>query len=99
MRKNIFEEAVEAFQFEHEFRCANKKRPCNHLELIQRIYELEIVYKQNLYIKDSIKKHAIAQLNETKEAWLDTQNLEHGTFASWVDSVFNMAIKAVGELK
>ena len=142
---SIFEEAVKAFQFEHEFRCAGKKRNCRHLEFIEETYKKEISFgkiaelnKEIFTLKDSLQKtqaankslldsraeqekliagypsklrtatkefkeslksHTILQLNKAREEWLDVQHLEDGTFASWVDSVFNVAIISVKEIK
>jgi hypothetical protein len=104
----VIQEAIKAFQFEHEFRCSVTKRKCNHLELIEQAYEMEPSQKlaeQKLIIQhlsavnEKAKQNAIEQLENIRKDWLQVQDLPHGSFASWVDSVFAIAIKAVKEIK
>ena len=106
--KLVFD-AISAFQFEHEFRCPSTKRNCNHVQLIERAYELDLIQErakeQELLIRHlglvnkRSRERAIEKLQITRTEWLDVQDLPHKSFASWVDSVFNVAIKAVKELE
>jgi hypothetical protein len=46
-----------------------------------------------------LREKAVSDLIATREAWLNTQELPDNSFAAWVDSVFNVAIKSIRELK
>lgn len=95
----IFKDAIKAFEFEHEFRCSTNKKKCRHLDLIEQTYDQEIVFNHSLLVKDRIIEHSVNQLEKTRQDWLDVQNLPNNSFAKWVDSVFDIAIKAVKEIE
>lgn len=102
----VLQEAIKAFQFEHEFRCSVNKKKCNHLDLIQEAYELEAKLKEReLFTKnlslvvERAKQNAVDQLERTRKDWLQVQDLPNNSFASWVDSVFAVATKAVKEIE
>ena len=95
---SIFQEAVNAFQFEHEFRCQDKKK-CRHLKLIEEMYEREIIFDQKAQRINWVKIDVISKLEIARKNWIDTQHLKEGTLASWIDSVFDVAIKAVREIE
>ena len=107
--KPLMEEAVEAFSFQHEFLCTVTKKPCNHIELIkeafehegleEQFHELQLLNKHLAQVNDLRKTRAIEQLDRTRHEWLQVQSLPHGSFASWVDSVFAVGIKAFKELE
>lgn len=103
----LTDEAIEAFKFEHEFRCPATKRNCNHVKLIEKAHELDLIeetlYEQNLLmhhlslVNEKTKERAINHLDTTRREWLDVQDLPHESFASWVDSVFEVAAKVLRE--
>jgi hypothetical protein len=105
----IYEEAVQAFMFEHEFRCLEKKRGCRHFDLTDKMYrlqDLQVKYdEQKLLIKnlssiwEDSREKVITQLDRTRQEWLDVQNLPDDSFAAWVDKVFAVAIKVMKEIE
>ena len=107
--KEIITAAIKAFSFEHEFLCTVTKKPCKHLEQMKEAFEYEgledelrevkILNKYLARVNEKRKNRAIEQLDQTRHEWLQVQSLPHGSFASWVDSVFAVGIKAFRELE
>lgn len=95
--KTIIEEAIDAFQFKHDFtNCDGKnkaKNPCNHYELIERARNYESRIQRSLAI-DLINK-----LKIIKDGWLDKPNIKEGSYAAFIELIFNVAIKFLEETK
>lgn len=96
--KTIIQEAIEAFEFEHEFRnCKDKKKhdksPCQHKQLIERAKNYE------KGIENKIAYDIAVRIAEVRDSWLDKPNIREGSYAAFIESVFGVAIKMLEEIK
>ena len=89
--KTIIEEAIDAFQMNHDDRCIGKG--CGHQDLIDRAKNYERRIQKDL--ADDLS----AKLEGVKDSWLDTANIKDGSYAGFIEHIFNVAIKFLGEVK
>jgi len=108
--KEVLLKAIDSFIANHEDRCVVPLHECFHFELIGKaqlaLVEDEPIYQQSLVggklkaaLREKIIAHVSEQIVQTREEWLDVQNFPENSFASWVYAVFDVALKAVGEIK
>ena len=85
--KTIIEEAIESFTMNHYDRCVNDN--CHHAELIQRAKDYEKLIERNIGAEIAEK------LDHVRNDWLIREEIQEGSLASFVDLVFDTAIKFI----
>ena len=85
--KDIIEEAIDSFKMNHSDRCITNN--CNHAELIQRAKDYEKLIEQNIGAEIAEK------LEHVRNDWLVREEMQEGSLASFVDLVFDTAIKFI----
>ena len=90
--KTIIEEAIDAFQANHTDRCLSNTQ-CNHADLIERVKNYENQIEKN------IGQDIAVRLEEVRDDWLNRAELKEGSFAAYIDLIFNVAAKFARELR
>ena len=88
--KTIIEEAIDAFKMNHDDRCVGK---CQHNELIERTKNYE------RRIQKDIGEDVATRLEEVRDDWLMRAELKEGSFAAFIDLIFNVAAKFAREIE
>jgi hypothetical protein len=91
--KTIIQEAINSFEFEHEFRCGLIKKNCKHQDLIQRAQEYEKCIHKN------IANEIAVRLGEVRDDWLIVEDIKEGSMAEFIQLIFNTAIGFCDEIK
>ena len=86
------EEAVDAFEAVHFDRCLDDKK-CNHLALIARIKHYENSLMKN------VTEEVAARLEEVKNDWIVHGSFEKSSYTSFIELVFDTAIKFCKEMR
>lgn len=89
--KTIIDEAANSFEMNHNDRCINEE--CNHKDLIKRIREYEMLNRRN------VANEVAVRLGEVRDDWLIVEDIKKGSFAEFVELIFNTAIGFCNEIK
>ena len=88
--KTIIEEAIDAFQMNHDDRCLGN---CNHNELITRAKNYE------RRIQKDISEDVATRLEEVRDDWLITAEIREGSYAAFIQLIFDVAAKFAREIE
>ena len=88
--KTIIEEAIDAFQMNHNDRCVGN---CNHNELITRAKNYE------RRIQKDLGEDLAVKLEEVRDDWLIRADVREGSLAAFIDLIFNVAAKFAREIE
>ena len=88
--KTIIEEAIDAFQMNHDDRCLGN---CNHTELITRAKNYE------RRIQKDIGEDVATRLEEVRDDWLITAEIREVSYAAFIQLIFDVAAKFAREIE